>query len=78
MEELRSLLINVSDSYYDFVVGLTSYAQKSEARCDQLTVFLKNHPKAQTSDIIEYALKEMDLANDHVPFSTVTNMAAVG
>lgn len=76
MEELKSLLINVTDSYYDFVVGMTSFAGKSDVRCEQLTTFIKDHPEAQTSDIIEYALKEMDLAADHVPFGT-TNMAAV-
>ena len=68
MDELKELLINVSDSYYDFVVSILSFAKKKDGRADQLTKFMKTHPEAQTSEIIEYVSKEMDLMSEHIPF----------
>ena len=72
MEELKRLLIRVSDSYYDFVVSMLAFSQKSEDRQRQLQTFIMNHPEAGTSDIIKYATQEMDLMSDHVQQDVVS------
>lgn len=65
MEELKRMLINVSDSYYDFVVGILDEAKKSESRKKALTGYINNHPKATTSDIVKYLTDELGLYEEN-------------
>ena len=53
MSELKKLLINVPDSYFDFVESLLDEAKKSEKRKAGLISFLKANPAATTILIIE-------------------------
>ena len=76
MSELLKLLQEVPDSYDDFVIGMMSFAQSSEFRKQKLTEFLKQNPDAESSRIIEYTARELDLLNDHFPGKTIR--AAVG
>ena len=61
MSELRDLLINVPDSYYDFVEGLLDEAKKSKQRELGLISFLKAHPQAKTSDILKFLVDDLSL-----------------
>ena len=53
MEELKELLKNVSDSYYDFVVGICRYVRNVDNGDQMMIDFIKEHPKAKSDDIIE-------------------------
>lgn len=61
MSELRELLINVPDSYYDFVEGLLDEAKKSKQRELGLIRFLKTHPQAKTSDVLKFLVDDLSL-----------------
>ena len=60
MEKLIELLGNVKDSYYDFVVGVLNYAKRNDRNLEDITVFIEEHPGADTSDIIEYIISRDD------------------
>lgn len=60
MNELKELLISVSDSYFDFVLGVLNYAKHSKGGCKVMIDFIRNNPDALTSDIIEYMLSRED------------------
>ena len=53
MEELRQLLINVSDSYDDFVDGVVQVAKDYDG-VRELIDYINNNPDADSSDITEY------------------------
>lgn len=65
MEELKRLLINVSDSYYDFVISLMDEARKSDYRLNGLINFIKTHPEAKTSDIIKYTVDDLGVYEEY-------------
>ena len=44
MEELRKLLNNIDDSYFEFVSAMEHYAQKNAARLEMLTAYIKRNP----------------------------------
>jgi len=53
-DELKDLLENVSDSYYDFVFGVC-HAVKCRADGAQLMIdYIKAHPEAKSDDIIDW------------------------
>ncbi len=53
MKELRELLDNVSDSYYDFIVGICAAVKSREDGAQLMIDYIKAHPEATSSDIIE-------------------------
>lgn len=61
MNELRELLMNVPDSYYDFVEGLLDEAKKSKQRELGLIRFLKTHPQANSSDVLKFLVDDLSL-----------------
>ncbi|MCR5801575.1 MAG: hypothetical protein K6G57_04515 [Lachnospiraceae bacterium] len=65
MRELKTLLINISDSYYDFVESMMDEARKSEDRKNALLDFLRNNPKTTTSDVISYVVDELGLYDEY-------------
>ena len=65
MERLTELLNSVRDSYYDFVVGVLNYAKRKSENAEAMTIFIENHPEADTSDILEYMITEMIIMNMH-------------
>ena len=65
MSELKKLLINVPDSYYDFVEGLLDEARKSEYRRTGLINFLKENPGALTSDVLKFLVDNLGLYDEY-------------
>ena len=65
MSELKKLLINVPDSYYDFVEGLLDEARKSEYRRTGLINFLKENPGALTSEVLKFLVDNLGLYDEY-------------
>ncbi len=65
MSELKSLLLNVPDSYYDFVESLLDEARKSDKRKQGLIRYLKTNPKATTSDVLKYLVDDLELYDEY-------------
>ena len=73
MEELKELLENVKDSYYDFVRGMLSEAKEHSDRLDEIVAYIKNNPAADTSDILGWALENLDGIDLESPESIVVD-----
>lgn len=71
MEELKVLLENVSDSYYDFVQGMLLNAKEHYDRIDEIIAYIKDNPEADTSDILGWTLLTMDGIDIDNPVSIV-------
>lgn len=62
IEYLKNLLVNVLDSYYYFVLGVITdckrskkkYPEKCSNVTEQIIAYIEEHPKAKSSEIIEY------------------------
>ena len=65
MDELKTLLLQVPDSYPDFVEAVTDEALKSEYRKDKLLFFLKDNGNALTSDVLEYLVVDLELYDEY-------------
>ena len=55
--ELKQLLENVSDSYFDFVLGVMLSFVDDEEGQKKMIAFLKENPNANSDDVSEYADK---------------------
>lgn len=53
-EQIKEALKNVPDSYDDFVNCYTKDLHGKEDKQKQLLDYLKQNPKAQTDDVMEY------------------------
>ena len=51
MEELRKLLNNIDDSYFEFVSAMEHYAQKNAERLEMLTAYIKRNPDVKSADV---------------------------
>lgn len=60
MEELKQLLLKVSDSYTDFVIGVKADVRDNPDRLNDIIQFIKDNPEATTSDIIGWTMVEID------------------
>ena len=60
MEELRQLLLKVSDSYSDFVRGVMLDARNNPDKIDELVKYIKDNPEAASSDIVKWTMEEID------------------
>ncbi len=65
MNELKSLLIRVPDSYYDFVVSMLDEANKSEQKRLGLIDYLRNNPGALSSDVIRFLVDDLGGYDDY-------------
>ena len=54
MDELRELLLNVEDTYEDFVGGVCCSVKGHEDGIAEMVRFIKSNPETLSSDIIEY------------------------
>lgn len=54
------LLNGVSDTYYDFVVGVLNYAKRKQSSMEAMIAFIEQHPEAKSDDIIEYMIQRDD------------------
>lgn len=52
--ELKQLLENVSDSYFDFVLGVMLSFVDDEEGQKKMIAFLKENPNANSDDVSEY------------------------
>lgn len=67
MDELRTALENVFDSYDDFVTGVLGIAAEYD-EVEQITDYIKRHPRAGTSEIIGFIFTDrIEVVNDSVP-----------
>ncbi len=64
MEELRKLLNNIDDSYFEFVSAMEHYAQKNAARLEMLTAYIKRNPYVKSADVIKFVSDQPDFADD--------------
>ena len=64
MENLTIRLEAVEDSYYGFVVAVLNYVKKKESRFKVVDKFLREHPKALSSDILEFISYQDDFYDD--------------
>ena len=53
MEELKRLLKGVSDSYPDFVRGVSAVCKSYPEVLDEIKQYIKEHKDADSSDITE-------------------------
>ncbi|MCI5667796.1 MAG: hypothetical protein MR291_03405 [Oscillospiraceae bacterium] len=60
MEELMRLLLQVSDSYSDFVRGVILDAKNNPDRLDDLIKYIEDNPEATSSDIVKWTMVEID------------------
>lgn len=60
LKELKALLVNVPKSYDFFYNGLYSQAQHDSRLIKPLIRFIKGHPEADASDVLEYCLDLFD------------------
>lgn len=68
MEELKELLLNVSDSYFDFVCGIMAIARDYPERMNDIIQFLKENPQATTSEVGEWTMVNIrDIDPDNPP-----------
>lgn len=54
MEELKELLLNVEDTYDDFVDGVCRSVKGHEDGIAEMIRFIKSNSEALSSDIIEH------------------------
>ena len=66
MDELTHMLNNVSDSYYDFVVAVLSYAKKKEHREKAVSEYMMSNPDAKSSDILLFVSEQEDFYEDNL------------
>lgn len=64
MDELKTLLDNIRDSYTDFVDAILHYAKKKPSRLEAVVSFLKNNPGADSSDVIQFVSEQPDFMED--------------
>lgn len=60
MDELATLLKGIEDTYYDFELAILQYAKKKQTRLSTVLTYIKNHPEAKTSDVIEFISEQDD------------------
>ena len=65
MIELIDLLGMVSDTYPDFVVGVTQYCIRKPSRLEMVLQFLKENSNADSSDISEFIVNQPDFQEDN-------------
>ena len=51
-DELKALVENISDSYPEFVRAVCEDSQDVESGTQHMVDFIKNHPSATSSDVI--------------------------
>ena len=64
MDELKSLLENINDSYADFVDAMMHYAKKKPLRLEEIVSYLRSNPGADSSDVIRFVSDRPEFAED--------------
>lgn len=66
MDELINRLNEVSDSYFGFVAGISTYAKKKPERMKNIMNYMNDNPQALSSDIIRFVSLQPDFHEDTV------------
>lgn len=64
MENFKTTLENIEDSYYGFVAAVITYVKKKQSRFDAVRSFIINNPKALSSDILQFITNQPDFFED--------------
>ena len=64
MEQFTIKLNNVADSYYGFVVAVSTYVKKKETRLLTVEKYMLEHPTALSADILEFISSQDDFYED--------------
>ena len=64
MEELKELLINIPESYKDFVDAVIHYAGKKTSRLEAVRALVVNNPDVSSSDVVKFISDQPDFAED--------------
>lgn len=67
LNQLKTRLENIKDSYSDFVDAITQYVKRKQEHLDLLNLFLDEHPEASTSDVVYFVSIQPDFFEDSVP-----------
>ncbi len=73
MEELKQLLLEVSDSYFDFVIGVMAEARDCPEHLNDLIQFIKDNPQATSSDIGRWTMINLEGLDPDNPVSIVVD-----
>lgn len=73
MEDFKKLLENVKDSYYDFVMGMMCEEKNHPGRAEMIINYIKEHPDADTSEIIGWVQSYLDGIDIENPESIVVD-----
>lgn len=66
MEQFTMRLNNIEDSYYGFIAAVLTYVKNKPSRLNAVNEYLDSHPKAMTSDILEFISNQDDFYEDSV------------
>ena len=64
MDELRTMLEAIEDSYVDFVEAMVRYASKKPSRLNVLLDYMKRNPLAHSSDVVKIVSEQKDFWED--------------
>lgn len=64
MKELEKMLLEIADSYEDFVRAILHYAGKSNDRLEKLLFFIGRNPGICSSDVVRFVSEQEDFAED--------------
>ncbi len=64
MNELLERLNSIDGAYFDFVSAIEHYAKKKPDRLERVLGFLRSHPEASLSDVIEFVSEQADFYED--------------
>ena len=72
MEDFINRLNSVPGSYFNFVIGITTYVKKNPQRLKIVNSFMDEHPDANPSDIVYFVMKQPDFHDDGLGLKNVT------
>ena len=64
MNELTIKLNSIKDSYYGFVVAVTTYVKNNPGRLRIVDEYIDNNPDAMSSDILGFISEQPDFYDD--------------
>ena len=70
MDEFIQLLRNVDRYYKGFEDAVVSYIKMPGNACKQVLIekFISDHPEANSSDVLEYMINEMDFRETYADY----------
>lgn len=60
MKELMQQLINISDTYDDFIFGVINFAKKDPSHIELLNDYMRNKTSLTSSDVIAFIMSQPD------------------